>query len=118
MAFRFTESRAAFRHPGFGRYWTAQLISLMRTFMRPVALGYLVYDLTGSKWLLGVISALTLGPSLLLSLPAGVLADRVDRRKLILTTQSTALLLAFVLASLTALHLLQVWEVLGISTIS
>lgn len=86
--------------------------------MQSVALGYLVYDLTGSKWLLGVISALQMGPSLLLSLPAGVVADRVQRRHLVLTTQSVALVLAFSLATLTALHRLQVWEVLVISTIS
>ena len=45
-------SRAAFRHPAFRYYWVAQLISFMGTFMQQVALGYLVYDLTGSQWLL------------------------------------------------------------------
>lgn len=111
-------SQAAFRHRDFRLYWTAQLISMMGTFMQSVALGYLVYALTGSKWLLGVISALQMGPSLLLSLPAGVLADRIPRRRLVLTTQSVALILAFALATLTALHRLQVWEILVISTIS
>ncbi|HEX6507873.1 MAG TPA: MFS transporter, partial [Chloroflexota bacterium] len=72
-----TRSGAAFRHSAFRLYWAAQLISFMGTFMQQVALGYLVYELTGSKWLLGSIAALQMGPSLLLSLPAGVLADRV-----------------------------------------
>jgi MFS family permease len=90
----------------------------MGTFMQQVALGYLVYDLTGSKWLLGATAALQMGPSLLLSLPAGVLADRVQRRHLIMVTQSSALLLAFSLATLIALHRLQVWEILLISTLS
>ncbi len=111
-------SVAAFRHHNFRLYWSAQLVSLMGTFMQVVALGYLVYSLTGSKWLLGAISALQMGPSLLLSLPAGVLADRVSRRRLILTTQSTAVVLAFALATLTAIHQLQVWEILVISTLS
>jgi MFS family permease len=111
-------STAAFHHRNFRLYWSAQLISLMGTFMQQVALGYLVYDLTGSKWLLGAISALTMGPSLLLSLPAGVLADRVPRRRLVLCTQTSALLLAFILATLTALHRLQVWEILVLSTFS
>jgi len=111
-------STAAFGHRNFRLYWTAQLISLMGTFMQQVALGYLIYDLTGSKWLLGAISALTMGPSLLLSLPAGVLADRVPRRRLVLCTQSGALLLAFILATLTALHRLEVWEILVLSTLS
>ncbi|MDQ2743855.1 MAG: MFS transporter, partial [Chloroflexota bacterium] len=109
---------ASFRHRDFVLYWTAQLVSLMGTFMQQVALGYLVYNLTGSKWLLGIIGALTLAPSLVFSLPAGVLADRIQRRKLVLSTQSVALLLAFTLATLTATHRLQVWEVLLISTIS
>lgn len=111
-------SRAAFRHPAFRYYWVAQLISFMGTFMQQVALGYLVYDLTGSKWLLGATAALQMGPSLLLSLPAGVVADRVQRRHLIMATQSSALLLAFSLATLIALHRLQVWEILVISTLS
>src|SRR5579875_3376779 len=109
---------AAFRHRAFAMYWTAQLISLMGTFMQSVALGYLIYALTGSKWLLGIIAVFQMGPSLILSLPAGVLADRVPRRSLVMTTQSTALLLAFCLATLTALDMLQVWEILLISTIS
>jgi MFS family permease len=90
----------------------------MGTFMQTVALGYLVYDMTGSKWLLGVISAVQMGPSLLLSLPAGVLADRVRRRRLVIGTQSTALVLAFCLATLIATHRLQVWEIIAVSAIS
>src|SRR5579884_641833 len=113
-----SENFAAFRHRPFAMYWTAQLFSLMGTFMQNVALGYLVYQITGSKWLLGTIAIFQLGPSLLLSLPAGVVADRVPRRTLVMTTQTTALLLAFSLATLTALHVLQVWEILVISTIS
>jgi MFS family permease len=113
-----SHSRAAFRHRAFRYYWIAQLVSFMGTFMQQVALGYLVYDLTGSKWLLGATAALQMGPSLLLSLPAGVLADRVQRRHLIMVTQSSALLLAFSLATLIALHRLQVWEILLISTLS
>lgn len=111
-------SFSAFRHRDFTLYWSAQLVSMMGTFMQQVALGYLVYSLTGSKWLLGIISALSMAPSLLLSLPAGVLADRVQRSKLVLTTQSVALVLAFALATLTLTHQLQVWEILVISTIS
>jgi MFS family permease len=109
---------AAFRSRPFRLYWSAQVVSMMGTFMQLVALGYLVYDLTGSKWLLGAISALQMGPSLLLSLPAGVVADRVQRKHLILLTQSSALILAFSLATLTALHRLEVWEILVISTLS
>jgi MFS family permease len=111
-------SRSAFRHRAFRWYWTAQLISLVGTFMQIVALGYLIYDTTGSKWLLGLLPVIQMGPSLLLSLPAGVLADRVQRRRLIIGTQTTALILAFCLATLTATHRLRVWEIVVILTIS
>jgi MFS family permease len=110
--------RSAFHHREFRWYWTAQLISLMGTFMQVVALGYLIYDTTGSKWLLGLLPVFQMGPSLLLSLPAGVLADRVQRRRLIIGTQTTALILAFCLATLTATHQLRVWEIIVILTIS
>jgi MFS family permease len=90
----------------------------MGTFMQGVALGYFVYELTGSKWLLGATGALQMGPSLILSLPAGVVADRVQRRRLILCTQTSAVLLSFTLATLVALNRLQVWEILVISTLS
>jgi MFS family permease len=112
------QSAAAFRHRAFTVYWFAQLISYLGTYMQQVALGYLVYDISGSKWLLGVVGALSMAPSLVLALPAGVLADRVRRRNLVLCTQSTALLLAFSLATLVALGQLHVWEILVISTIS
>jgi MFS family permease len=112
------QSAAAFGHRSFTVYWFAQLISYLGTYMQQVALGYLVYDLTGSKWLLGVVSALGMAPSLVLALPAGVLADRVRRRNLILCTQSTAVTLAFTLATLIAFHQLQIWEILVISSLS
>ena len=90
----------------------------MGTYMQQVALGYLVYDLTSSKWLLGVVGALSMAPSLFLALPAGVVADRVRRRNLVLCTQTSAVVLAFALATLLALHQLQIWEILVISTLS
>ncbi|HCG02062.1 MAG TPA: MFS transporter, partial [Chloroflexi bacterium] len=111
-------STAAFRHRAFSVYWFAQLVSYMGTYMQQVALGYLVYDLTSSKWLLGVVGALSMAPSLFLALPAGVVADRVRRRNLVLCTQTSAVVLAFALATLLALHQLQIWEILVISTLS
>jgi MFS family permease len=111
-------STAAFRHRAFSVYWTAQLVSYLGTYMQQVALGYLVYDLTSSKWLLGAVGALSMAPSLFLALPAGVVADRVRRRNLVLCTQTSAVVLAFALATLLALHQLQIWEILVISTLS
>ncbi len=109
---------SALRHRNFALYWAGQIVSLMGTFMQAVALGYLVYGLTHSKALLGLITVLQLGPSLVFGLPSGVLADRVVKRRLLLTTQSTALVLALALATLTATHSLQVWEIVVIMSIS
>jgi MFS family permease len=109
---------SALRHRNFALYWSGQIVSLMGTFMQAVALGYLVYGLTHSKALLGLITVLQLGPSLVFGLPSGVLADRVVKRRLLLTTQSTALVLALALATLTATHSLQVWEIVVIMSIS
>ena len=88
---------AAFRHPNFRRYFTGQVISNVGTWLQALAVTWLVLDLTGRSDRLGVAVALQFLPLLLLGVPAGVLADRVDNRRLLLITSamSAALALAF-----------------------
>ncbi len=88
------------RHPNFRLYWSGALVSNMGTWMQNVAQAWLVYQLTGSAFLLGTVSFLQALPALFLSLLGGVLADRVERRMLMIVTQTAAMLLAFVLAGL------------------
>lgn len=79
--------------------------------MQSVAQGWVVYQLTGSKFALGVISFIGTVPTLFLMLPAGALADRIPRRQVLLVTQSVMMSLAFILATLAATRVLQAWHI-------
>ena len=89
------------RHRNYRLYFTSQIISISGTWMQTVAQSWLVYRLTGSTTLLGVVSFASQFPVFLLAPPAGILADRVNRHRVLVWTQVIAMLLAFVLAALT-----------------
>src|SRR5215510_16071817 len=89
----------AFRHPTYRLYWTGQLISLVGTWMQSVAQGWLMHRLTSSAFMLGLLGFMQFLPVLLLSLWAGVIVDSIDKRKLLLITQSAFLLQAVLLAA-------------------
>ena len=91
------ERFAAFQHPNFRRYFAGQVISSVGTWLQALAVTWLVLDLTGRSDRLGIAVALQFLPLLLLGAPAGVLADKVDNRRLLLMTSavSAALALAF-----------------------
>jgi MFS family permease len=108
---RLPSTFSALRHRNFRLWFLGQTLSMVGTWMQSVAQGWLVYDLTGSKFALGVISFIGTLPTLFLMLPAGALADRIPRRRVLLFTQTTMMLLAFILAILAATHVLQVWHV-------
>jgi MFS family permease len=101
----------ALRYPNYRRWFIGQALSLMGTWMQSVAQGWLVYEITGSKLALGTISFAGSIPTLLLMLPAGVVADRLPRRKLLIATQTGMMLFAFVLAALAGTGVLQVWHI-------
>jgi MFS family permease len=90
----------ALRHPDFRLFWIGNFVSNIGTWMHNVAQGWLVLLLTNSPWWLGVLGFAQQLPALLFSLPGGVLADRIPRRRLLFTTQSTMLALALTLAVL------------------
>ncbi|MCX7623345.1 MAG: MFS transporter [Thermomicrobium sp.] len=94
-----TEALAALRFRDFRLLWVGQFVSMLGSQMQTVALSWLVYDLTGSPAQLGGIALARAIPTIVLSLFGGTLADQVDRRKLLLVTQSTAALLLGVLAA-------------------
>ncbi len=104
----------ALRHRDFRLFWSARLITLVGNWMQRVAQGWLVLQLTDSPFLLGVVSFSGAIPVMLLGLFAGVTADRVDRRRLLLATQSSAMLLALTLAALTASGHIQVTHIIAI----
>ena len=86
----------ALRYPNFRRYAVGQVISLAGFWMQSVAQGWLVYRLSGSELALGAVAFVGYFPVFLCSPVAGVVADRFDKRRLILVTQSLAMLLAIV----------------------
>jgi len=102
---------ASLRYPNFRRWFAGQILSLAGTWMQAVAQGWLVYELTGSKLALGTISFAGSIPTLFLMLPAGVIADRVPKRKLLIWSQVGAMLSAFALAALSLSGVLQVWHI-------
>jgi MFS family permease len=108
----------ALRHRNFRLFLTGQFISLCGTWMQIIAQGWLVLQLTNSAFLVGLVTALGSLPILLLSLYAGVVADRVNKRKFILILQSLMLAEALTLATLTAFHLITVHWVMGLAAFS
>ena len=88
---------AAFQHPNFRRYFAGQVISSVGSWLQSLAVTWLVLDMTGRSDRLGIAVALQFLPMLVFGAPAGVLADRVDNRRLLLVTSalSAALALAF-----------------------
>ncbi len=107
----------AFQHRNYRLYFAGQLLSLMGTWIQSVAQSWLVYQLTGSAMLLGAVNFATQAPILLLAPLAGTLADRVDRRRLIMMTQAALMSLAFVLAGLTLTGAIEVWHILVLATL-
>lgn len=91
---------AALRHRNFRLFFAGQLVSLTGTWMQSTAQGWLVYDLTGSKALLGTVVAVGSLPMMLLSIWGGSVADRHPKRRVILLSQTAMMLLAFSLAAL------------------
>ena len=98
----------AFESRNYALYWTGAFLSNVGSWMQNVALGWLVLQLTNSAFWVGFVSFAGLFPSLFLSLFGGVLADRMDRRIVLLVTQTALMLSAAVLATLTAVHLISV----------
>ena len=106
---------AAFANFNFRRYFIGQAISQIGTWMQNVAQSWLVYSLTGSGAALGLTVALQSLPMLFLGPYGGVVADRVDKRRLVIALQGVMGLLALVLGLLTITHVVQVWQVLALA---
>jgi predicted MFS family arabinose efflux permease len=104
-----------FRHRNYRLYFTGQLVSLMGTWMQNVAQGWLVYSLTHSTLLLGVTSFCSTVTVFFITPFGGMVADRVDKRRMLLFTQSAAMLQATALAVLTLTHTVRVSEIIALA---
>ncbi len=115
--FRWPVALRAFRYRDFRLFWSGLLVSVIGSWMQNAAQAWLVYDLTKSSLSLGVVGACGSLPLLFLTLPAGVIVDRLPKRNIVLITQTIAMIQAFMLAALIYLHLVQVWHVMVLAAL-
>jgi len=102
----------ALKYPNYRLWFWSQMFSLFGTWMESTALMFLVYKLTNSPAYLGLVGFAAGIPTWFFMLYAGVIADRMPRRTLIIITQTAMMLLAFILAGLTFLNIVQPWHIL------
>ncbi|NTV73215.1 MAG: MFS transporter, partial [Holophaga sp.] len=107
---RMSESLRSLGFRNFRLFFTGQLVSLVGTWMQSVALSWLVYRITGQATLLGLVAFASQAPIFLLGSFGGVLADRVDPRRLLVITQALQMAQAFLLGWLTLAGRVRPWE--------
>lgn len=105
---------AAMRDPFFAKYISAFSLSMTGMMVRATAMGYLVYDLTGDPFKLGLMSFMQVAPELIFGPVAAALLDRIDRRKLLIVIQITYIIGMLLLIGLMAADALQFWHLLVI----
>ncbi|MEW6282351.1 MAG: MFS transporter, partial [Candidatus Eremiobacterota bacterium] len=101
----------ALKHRDYRLFWLGQTLSLMGGWMQTVGQAWLVLELTDSALMLGLLGTLQYLPLLLLSLPAGALADRIGRRWLLMASNFLMLVFALILAELVSSGSVQYWHV-------
>jgi len=101
----------ALQYRNFQLFFSGQLISLIGTWMQNVAQAWLVYRMTGSSVLLGAVGFAGQIPAFLFSPVAGIVADRYRRHRVVIATQTSAMLLAFVLAAVVLSGVVQIWHI-------
>jgi len=103
--------------PQFRRYWFASFASVGATQLVTLGQGWLIYELSGSAFQLGVLGAAASVPNILMTLLGGVIADRFDRRRILMVTSSITAVLLIVLTLLDLTGLVTVWHVLTIAAL-
>src|ERR1051326_7519211 len=114
---RLKSSLRALRYRNYRLFFAGQLTSLVGTWMQTVAQSWLVYRLTGSATLLGVVGFAAQFPVLILAPIGGAVADTYPRRRSMLAIQTSEMLLAFPLAALTLLNRIQVWHIVVLAVL-
>ncbi|MFA5143545.1 MAG: MFS transporter [Candidatus Omnitrophota bacterium] len=107
----------AMRYRNFRLFFIGQGISLVGTWMEAVAMSWLVYRMTNSPLVLGIVGFSSQIPTFIFSPFAGLLADRVDRRKILIVTQSLLMLQAVVLTVLTLTGTIAVWHIIVLGVV-
>jgi len=109
---KISDTFIALNYPNYRLWFIGQIVSLVGTWMQATAQGYLIYQITKSDAFLGYVSFANGLPILLFTLYGGVIADRIPRRRLIVITQTSMMVLAFILAALTFSNLVQPWHII------
>jgi MFS family permease len=107
----------ALRHRNFQLFFSGQLISLIGTWMQTVAQSWLVYRMTGSGLLLGSVGFASQVPVFLVAPIGGITADRMNRQRVVIATQTASMILAFILAALTLTHTVRVWHIFVLASL-
>jgi MFS family permease len=107
----------ALAHRNFRLFWIGQLISLVGTWMQSVAQGWLMHRLTSSPFMLGLLGFAQFFPVMVLTLWAGALADHMDKRMLIIATQTLFLIQAAALGLVVTLGIVQPWMVIALALV-
>src|SRR5947209_18253379 len=94
----------ALRHRNYRLFFFGQLVSLVGTWMQQTAIAWLVYDITGSKFLLGAIAAVGSAPMMLFAIWGGILADKHPKRSILIVTQIFEMIFAFAFAAVVWRH--------------
>lgn len=105
----------ALRHRNYRLFFSGQAVSLVGTWMQQVAMSWLVYRMTHSPFMLGLIGFVGTIPTFLCTPFAGVIADRYDRRRMLILTQVLSMIQASVLTWLYMTHLLTIWHMVVLS---
>jgi MFS family permease len=114
---RWKAAGRALRHRNFQLFFSGQLISLIGTWMQTVAQSWLVYKMTGSGLLLGSVGFASQIPVFLFASLGGITADRVNRQKVVIATQTASMILAFILAALTLTHRIHVAHIFVLASL-
>jgi MFS family permease len=108
---KISERFPAFESRDFSIFWVGQFLSLIGTWMQSTTLPYLAYRLTGKPIDLGIIGFAATLPTLILALPAGVIVERLDKRRTVIVMQTIMALQAAILAILTLTNNIQLWQI-------
>ncbi|MFH1238509.1 MAG: MFS transporter [bacterium] len=105
---------SSLKYRDFRLFWGGQMVSLTGTWMQNIAQSWLVLQLTNSPFLLGVTNAIAALPILLFSLVGGAISDQLNKRKLIILTQTTQMVLAFIMGILISTRVITFWHIVVI----
>lgn len=111
-------SASALANPNLRLYFAGQVVSMIGTWMQQMALSWLIYRLTDSTFMLGLVAFASQAPSFLLTPFAGIVADRVNRKKMVILTQTLAMIQAGMLAALAFSHQPAIWQLMALGVFS